>query len=455
MRDNSIVFAGLMPHAPILVPGVRGERGAEARRTVSAMEALARHVVSASPDTVVLISPHSPRQAGSFGLWRTLRLRGSLEPFGSPEECVDLPVDRTFADRLEGEVSRRGFGTWPITEGSLDHGATVPLSHLASAGWKGRTVVLSLNQPGEGGLDELGEAIAATAKALHRRVAVIASGDMSHRLTLASPNGFHPDAGRFDTAFIQLLEREAPVDFRRIDPNLQRAAAEDVVDSTWVALAATGFSRIGHHVLSYEGPFGVGYGVAILFEPKEPVIHAGPAKEAHTLSSMGYLPRVARRALAAHFENGPEAPPYHAEGELKEQCGVYVTIKTAEGELRGCRGTPAATAPNLIWETWHNARSAAFFDRRFDPVSPGELAHLRFCVTVLDRLEPVSSPAGLDPARYGILIAAADGRTGLLLPAIEGIDTIGQQLEIARRKAGISPDEPIEIRRFTARSFEE
>ena len=220
MRDNSIVFAGLMPHAPILVPGVRGERGAEARRTISAMEAVARHVVSANPDTVVLISPHSPRKAGSFGLWRTLRLRGSLRPLGSPEEGVDLPVDRTFADRLEWEVSRHGFGTWPITEGSLDHGATVPLSHLASAGWKGRTVVLSLNQPGEGGLDELGEAIAATAKALHRRVAVIASGDMSHRLTLASPNGFHPDAGRFDTAFIELLEREAPVDFRLIDPNL-------------------------------------------------------------------------------------------------------------------------------------------------------------------------------------------------------------------------------------------
>src|SRR5208337_2241672 len=307
MRDNAIVFAGLMPHAPILVPGVGREDIARVRRTVSAMEKVAWHVVAAHPDAVLLISPHSPRRAGAFGLWQVPRLHGSFGQFGSPGDQVDLPLDGAFAERLGLEVGLRGFRTWRITGGDLDHGATVPLSYLMSAGWRGPTVVVSLNNPGEGGLDELGQAIAATARALGRRLALIASGDMSHRLTPAAPNGFHPDASRFDNTFIAMLRRNEPAAIRRIDANLQETAAEDVVDSTRVALAATGYATEGHTVLSYEGPFGVGYGVAILYEPGETAPAAPLAlatDEADTLSRLGDLPMVARRAVAAGFGKG-------------------------------------------------------------------------------------------------------------------------------------------------------
>ena len=166
MRDKAIVFAGLMPHAPILVPGVGGGRVAQAKRTVSAMTKEAGQVVAANPGTVVLISPHSPRQSGAFGVWRTPRLRGSLGQFGSPEDRVDLPLDRPFADRLEQEIRQRGLRTWHITGEDLDHGATVPLVYLGAAGWKGPTVIVSLNHPGQGGLDALGQAIAAARYAL-------------------------------------------------------------------------------------------------------------------------------------------------------------------------------------------------------------------------------------------------------------------------------------------------
>ncbi len=458
MRDNAIVFAGLMPHAPILVPGVGRESLAQARRTVSAMEKIAWHVVAAHPDAVLLISPHSPRRSGAFGLWQAQRLHGSFGQFGSPGDQVDLPLDGAFAERLEREVGRRGFRTWRITGGDLDHGATVPLSYLMSAGWNGPTVVVSLNHPGEGGLDELGQAIAATAQALGRRLALIASGDMSHRLTPTAPNGFHPDASRFDNSFIEILRRNEPAAITRIDADLQETAAEDVVDSTRVALAATGYATEGHTVLSYEGPFGVGYGVAILFEPGEtaPAAPLAPAPgEAGTLSRCEDLPMVARRAVAAALGKGPRDPPLRAAGELEARHGVFVTLRTASGQLRGCRGTPVATTADLVSETWQGAQAAALRDDRFPRVREGELARLSFSVTILGPLETVESQSELDPSEYGVVVSAADGRRGLLLPAIQGIASVAQQLMIAREKAGIGPDEPVEIQRFTARSYAE
>jgi len=463
MRDNAIVFAGLMPHAPILVPGVGREHLAEAGHTVSAMAALARRAVATNPDTVLLISPHSPRRPGSFGLWRAPRLQGSFAQYGSPADRVDLPLDTALTDRLEEEAGRRGLRTWRITGEELDHGATVPLAYLVAAGWKGPAVVVSLNHPGEGGLDELGQAIAAAAQALGLRLAVIASGDMSHRLSASAPNGYHPDAGRFDDAFIAMLRGKAPVDFADIDPDLQDTAAEDVVDSTRVALAAAGNAAGGRDVLSYEGPFGVGYGVAVLFEPGEAgparrsraARHAPDADKGDTFSRCEDLTRVARRAVAANFGAGASAPPFRAAGELEDRRGVFVTLRTLNGQLRGCRGTPEPSASNLVWETWNSARAAAFYDDRFPPVRAHELPRLRFSVTILGDLEPVASPAELDPQAYGVVVAAADGRRGLLLPAIPGIASVDEQLQIAREKGRIGPDEPVDIHRFSARTFAE
>ncbi len=457
MVDGPIVFAGLMPHAPILVPGVGRERLAEVAATVQAMATVSSHAMAAQADTVVLISPHSPRQPGAFGIWSTKRLRGSLEKFESPKDRVDLPLDGAFAERLEATAARRGLRTWRITGEHLDHGAMVPLCYLVSAGWKGPTVILSLDDTADGDCEELGEAIATTAQELNRPTAIIASGDMSHRLTSMAPCGFHPEARRFDETFIALLQKGAFRDLRLIDAGLQELAAQDVADSTTVALAATGYRTDGHAVLSYEGPFGVGYGVAILFEPKDSKPRDASTNQTagKTLSRFADLPAVARCAVEAQFRDGSKSPRDQAAGELTERHGVFVTLRTDQGALRGCRGSVQPTESDLVRETWHNAVATAFHDDRFPPVRAADLPQLRYSVSVLGELEPVASPAGLDPAIYGVLVSAADGRRGLLLPAIAGIDSVEQQLAIARRKAGVAPGERIGIQRFTARSFKE
>jgi AmmeMemoRadiSam system protein A len=456
--DERIEFAGLMPHAPILVPGVGGRDLVRVEDTAHAMGKVASHALATNPDTVIVISPHSPRRSGAFGLWYTPRLHGSLGRFGSPEDQVDLPLDRGFADRLEAEAAQRGLRTWRITHEPLDHGALVPLCYLASAGWRGPTLVVGLNHPGEGGLDELGHAIAAAAQKLGRRTAIIASGDMSHRLLPTAPAGYDPEAHVFDEAFIGLLRKGAFRELRRIDPALVERAAEDVVDSTSVALAASGYGSEGRHeVLSYEGPFGVGYGVAILFERDSPGTAAPPAAgtEGQVVSRFEELPAVARRAVEAGLRKAQTAPPFRAGGVLKTSRAVFVTVRSDKGELRGCRGVTSPMGQDLVWETWQCAQSAAFFDGRFTPVRAAELPQLRFTVTVLGQLEPVASPRELDPAVYGVLVSAGDGRRGVLLPAIKGVDSVGEQLAIVRQKAGIADDEIVHIERFKTESFEE
>lgn len=449
--DKRIEFAGLMPHAPILVPGVGGDNLSQVESTASAMRTVARHALAVRPETVVVISPHSPRKSGSFGIWRLPRIRGTMSEFGSPEERVDLPFDRAFADRLELEAGLRGLRTWRISRMDLDHGALVPLCYLAAAGWEGPTVIVGLDYPDEGGLDELGQSIAATALGLKRRTAVIASGDMSHRLIPAAPAGYDPDGRRFDEEFVGMLRRGAFGELARINPILQERAAEDVVDSTRVALAALEHPAAGHHeVLSYEGPFGVGYCAAILYERGLP---DGSCPE--TVSRLEELPKVARRAVEARLLGGPDTPPVEARGAAGSRGAVFVTLETDAGALRGCIGVLEPRERDLVWETWRCAASAAFSDPRFAPVTADELARLRFTVTVLGPREPIASAAQLDPAKYGILVTAEGGRSGVLLPNLEGVDSVDKQLSIARRKGGIEPDEPAKVERFTARSFAE
>ena len=454
MTDDPIVFAGLMPHAPILVPGVGGERTGPVAATMAAMTATARRAVAARPDTLVLVSPHSPRRPGAFGLWQTPRLRGSLAEFGSPADAVDLPLDQALAERLRSEAAGAGVRLWAIAEEPLDHGALVPLCYLRAAGWNGPTVILSLDASGGGPLEQLGQAVAAAARRLSRRVAFIASGDMSHRLTPTAPCGYHPEGKHFDETFIALLRRGATDELSEIEPRLQDIAAEDVVDSTVVAVAAAGARTEGREVLSYEGPFGVGYGVAVLFAPTGSAAGAA-APAGAVLRRFADLPAVARRAVEAEFKEGPGSPPFQAAGDLQARRGVFVTLRSDRGELRGCIGTLAPRRKDLVAETWSNAVSAAFHDYRFGPLAAAELPRVKFSVTILDEPEEVASPAELDPAKFGVIVSAADGRDGVLLPGIASVTTVDQQIGIARRKAGIEPDEPVRLRRFAARSFHE
>ncbi len=161
---------------------------------------------------------------------------------------------------------------------------------------------------------------------------------------------------------------------------------------------------------------------------------------------------LAWEAIRAYIERDEIiAPPAEIPPDLTGTGGTFVSIKKG-GELRGCIGTVEAVRPNRAEETIRNAIHAATMDPRFPPVEVSELESLEVSVDVLCDPEPVSDPTLLDPARYGIIVKAGE-RRALLLPNIEGVDTPEKQVALARRKAGIAPDEAVELARFETKRY--
>ena len=217
-----------------------------------------------------------------------------------------------------------------------------------------------------------------------------------------------------------------------------------------------------HELLSYEGPFGVGYAVAA-FEVQgaegDGAVDAGVDREqdvdeaqddlaAFELGADPYV-ALARASVEGFVRTGRtiERPAGLPPELVQARAGVFVSLHEG-GELRGCIGTISPVTGSVADEIVRNGVAAASEDPRFPPVRPDELDALTYSVDVLFPPEPVDSPAELDPARYGVIVAQGY-RRGLLLPNLEGVDTVEQQLAIAKRKAGIDPaDDDVRLERF-------
>jgi AmmeMemoRadiSam system protein A len=163
------------------------------------------------------------------------------------------------------------------------------------------------------------------------------------------------------------------------------------------------------------------------------------------------LVRLAKRTVEAFVRRGEVIQPRRLSPEMKEQAGVFVSIHKL-GELRGCIGTFEPQHANVAEEIVANAISSATRDPRFLPVTKGELKKLEYSIDVLTRPEPVESQDRLDPKKYGVIVEAG-WRKGLLLPDLEGVNTVEEQVEICRLKAGIDPDEPVRLYRFEVKRY--
>jgi len=167
------------------------------------------------------------------------------------------------------------------------------------------------------------------------------------------------------------------------------------------------------------------------------------------------LPAIARDRVGTHFGFDASVAIPAVEGYLAKPAGVFVTIRTRDGELRGCRGTISATCDNVIEETRRMALSSALEDTRFEPVRVQELDNLTYEVSVLHEPEPAESLEEFDPFRYGIIVRNRGGRRALMLPNVEGLDTVQKQYEATCRKGGIDPLGPVELERFQVDKFSE
>ena len=161
--------------------------------------------------------------------------------------------------------------------------------------------------------------------------------------------------------------------------------------------------------------------------------------------------KLAKETVESYVREGKMPQQRELTPEMKEQAGVFVSIHK-HGELRGCIGTFEPTRANVAEEIMANAISSATRDPRFPPIATAELDDLEYSVDILTKPEPVKDISQLDPKKYGVIVESGF-RRGLLLPDLEGVDSVEEQISICRLKAGIPHDEPINLYRFHVKRF--
>lgn len=449
--SGAVVIGGIVPHPPIMVPEVGGNEARRVRRTQEALLELGRRIRDSGAEVMVFISPHGPVFWDAVAVVTVARLRGSLGRFGAPDVIFSLDSDLRLADALREQMAALGVPEVEVDTGyELDHGVTAPLYWLEKGGVDLPAVVCGTALLPLWRLYNFGVAVQRAVAATGRRAAVVASGDLSHRLSPEAPYGYDPNGPVFDRRVQEITAAADPVALVRLDPVLIERAGECGLRPIAMLFGAFDGVAVRAEVLSYEGPFGVGYMVASL-EPQDPdpgrrfrdVIAEDAAARRREES---FLVRVAREAIKGYLERGERIRAGEIPPEFDRQAGVFVCLKK-NAHLRGCIGTVEPTRPNIVEEVIENAISAATRDPRFDPVGPEEVDDLTIAVDVLGEPEPVGGLKDLDPERYGVIVSCGS-RRGLLLPDLEGVETPEQQVAIARQKAGIGPDEPVVLERF-------
>lgn len=445
-----VVYGCLVPHPPVLIPAVGGSRAEKVRRTREAMQKVCRELSHLRPDGLVLISPHAPLHPHCVSVIAS-DYEGGFDEFGVDSIHLSRRLDSDLLDALRQEC--RADGVWLPSAGLLvgshilDHGAAVPLYFLHEAGLACDILLLAPSFQGTSEHYRFGQLIARAAKRSGKRVGVVASGDMSHRLSPAAPAGYDARGMQFDELVVAALNRCDRSALLQLDEQLIDAAGECGYRPLVIALGA--MEAAESDVISYEGPFGVGYLVARI-RPK------GRSAGDRSLLTGDELEaiRLARSAVEGYVREGRRPTlPSESEGLLARKAGVFVCLKV-DGELRGCVGTYQAAESCVAAEIGRNAICAAVGDPRFDRVCIDELPRLRYSIDILSEPEPVDDISQLDPRRYGLLIRAGE-RRALLLPDLPGVQTAQEQIEIALRKGEIPVGTPIELSRFTVHRIEE
>jgi len=413
-------YACVLPHPPLAVPSVGQGKESRIRNTLKAYKEVAGEIADIAPQTIVVITPHSINYADYFHISPGKEAQGDFAMFGVAETKLQAQYDESLAQEIAklmpeaGEMGER--------DPSLDHGTTVPLWFVNEAYTDYKLVRIS--QSGMSAEDHyrLGQAIRKAAENLGRKVVLIASADLSHKLDTE-------DGKNYDLLAIRAMESGNFEELSKLSEEERRQAAECGHNSLMILAGAFEGVAMSPRLLSYEGPFGVGYAVADF-----------KAYDEYQL--------LARASLEYTVNNGAimRVPKDIPAEMLTSRAGVFVSIQK-HGRLRGCIGTIAPSTENIAQEIMQNAVSAGLYDNRFNQVEAHELPHLSYKVDVLAEPEDIPDASYLDVKRYGVIVRFGD-RRGLLLPNLEGIDSIEEQIAIACQKAGIPSGADIHLQRF-------
>lgn len=257
-----LVFAGILPHSPVLVPTIGRAHRNRAKKTLAAIERLEGDLYAAFPDTLLVISPQGPVEEGHFTIDVKESYRCDLREFGDMETSLECAPDRGLVQAVRERLEDDGLPIMLRSEETMDHGIVVPLTHLT------RHMKRAVIVPVYPSLLDLkthfafGRSIREALLASDRRVAVIASVGLSHRLSEDAPGGFSPRARDFDDRVLQLLSTGNAAGLLNFDEGLAEESGETCLTSLAILMGILDKTGAEAEVLSYEAPFGIGWLVA-------------------------------------------------------------------------------------------------------------------------------------------------------------------------------------------------
>ncbi|WP_422484849.1 AmmeMemoRadiSam system protein A [Gudongella sp. DL1XJH-153] len=461
---GKLLSAYLMPHPPVLVGEIGQGQEELAGDTLVSMEEIGRDIASKKPGTIIVITPHGPLFSDAHSISMEENLKGDFGAFGHNELSYSYQNNLDLTYGIVKKALEEGITLAQMTremnkrygvDGKLDHGVLVPLHFVDKyyGDFKVIPITYGLLPPGE--LHQFGKVIDESIKSAKSDVCVIASGDLSHKLKDSGPYSYVKEGPEFDKKIMDAIRDANLIDIAGFPMDLAEKAGECGLRSLMILAGILSGYNISSTVLSYEGPFGVGYGTAIFNiegESDKDISSDISRIEMETVekrrATEDEFVNLARRSLEHYVKTVEymEVPDGLSHELLNERFPVFVSIKK-NGSLRGCIGATEAIKDNIAQEIIYYSVQAGTRDPRFDSVQEDELQSLVYSVDVLMKPESVDDASGLDPSTFGVIVKK-EYKRGLLLPNLEGVDTVEEQLRIALNKAGIDSDEDYSIERF-------
>lgn len=440
----NILGAYLMPHPPIILEEIGLGQEENAKDTVNGMKMISSDIRSKAPSTIIIISPHGPLFRDSISISGEKNLYGDFSRFGHSELKFDFKNNLKLTEKIIDESLKQDIPVLEIDKNTakdynidtnLDHGTLVPLYYVNKEYKDYKLIHITYGLLSSDKLFEFGQIVEKSVKELDDDVVIIASGDLSHRLSDDGPYNYSPQGKVFDEKIVTMIREGDIKSIASFDLDLAESAGECGLRSLIIMAGVIDKYRLETELLSYEGPFGVGYSTAKidLFSDED---------------ESGYV-KLARKSLEYYIRNGERLPEPQETLGIKK--GVFVTIKK-NNMLRGCIGTISPTRDSVELEIMQNAISAGTDDPRFPPVKESELDELVYSVDVLEEPESISSMDELDIDRYGVIVTK-EYRRGLLLPKLEGVSNVDEQVSIALQKANIKPNEDYKMERFEVKRY--
>lgn len=459
----------LMPHPPLIIPTVGKGEEKTIQNTIDACNKIGEEISNLKPETVVIITPHGTMFSDAIAISNEEYIKGDFSQFRDFDTHIEGTIDKEFNEELINICERENISAAGVDSNllsrfnrdyELDHGAMIPMYFINKYYKDYKIVHITYAALSDIELYKFGMAIRETAKNLNKKIVFIASGDLSHRLTEDGPYEYSPEGAKFDKTLLDNLQKGNVLDVFNMDKYVVECAGECGLRSVFIMLGAMDKEKVKGELLSYEGPFGVGYGV-MSFDNElkndstlESLINMKKENlNKKVLSSNPYV-KLARESLNHYYSSGHlMQKTSNLPKELSEEKGgVFVSLKKFNN-LRGCIGTFLPTTDSIAEEIITNAVQAAIYDPRFPRVTEDELSDIEISVDVLDRPHKTTKE-DLDPKEYGIIVSQGQKR-GLLLPDLEGVDSVDEQIQIACDKAGINPNGDYEIERFKVTRYKE